>query len=246
MAILSEYIRPATVAEAERLLRERGESAVILAGGTQVVADLERRVRPQVGTVIDIGRLGMSGIRTGGVLLRAGATVTLTDLIENETAAALAGGLLVRTARGEGPPNLRNAMTLGGIVAGAQTDSEVYAALLALGASVIVTSSDAPVLLADFAGSEGLIVEILIPLDDLHGGLARVARTPSDRPIVAAVAVSGAGGTRAWLSAAWAIAPSSTARPTPPTPTSRAAPTTGRPWPQCSRRAPWPRQSSEW
>lgn len=199
MAILSEYIRPATVAEAERLLQERGESAVILAGGTQVVPDLERRARPQVDAVIDIGRLGLGAVRAGGELLRAGATATLTDLIENETAAALAGGLLVRAARGEGPPNLRNAMTVGGVVAGAQTDSELYAALLALGASVIVTGRDAPVLLADFAGSEGLITEILIPLDDLRSGLARVARTPSDRPIVAAVAVSGASGTRVAL-----------------------------------------------
>ena len=152
----------------------------ILAGGTQVVSDLERRARPQVDAVIDIGRLGLSGVRASGVLLRAGATTTLTDLIENETAAALAGGLLVHAARGEGPPNLRNAMTLGGIVAGAQTDSEVYAALLALGASVIVTGRDAPVLLADFAAGAGLITEILIPLDDLRAGCA--PRTHAVRP----------------------------------------------------------------
>jgi CO/xanthine dehydrogenase FAD-binding subunit len=199
MAILSEYLRPSTVAEAERLLQERGEGAIILAGGTQVVADWERRTRPAIEAVIDIGRLGLGDVRTGGELLRAGATATLTDLIENETAAALAGGLLVRAARGEGPPNLRNAMTLGGVVAGAQTDSEVYAALLALGASVLVTRHDAPVPLAGFTAGARIITEVLIPLDDLRGGLARVARTPTDRPIVAAVAVAGAGGTRVAL-----------------------------------------------
>lgn len=199
MAILSEYLRPTTVAEAERLLRERGPSAALLAGGTQVVADLERRLLPEVEAVIDIGRLGLGDLDSDGAALRAGAAVTLTDLTTHAAGASLANGLLARAARGEGPVNWRNAMTLGGIVAGAQTDSEVYAALLALGASVITATSTGPVPLESFETGGALITSVLIPLAGVRGGHARVARTPSDRPIVAAVAVASPERTRVAL-----------------------------------------------
>ncbi len=74
-----------------------------------------------------------------------GAMCTLAALTEHAEAAALAGGLLLRAVRGEGPVNLRNAATVGGAVACAEYDSEFYAALLALGASVtVLLTSSAP------------------------------------------------------------------------------------------------------
>jgi CO/xanthine dehydrogenase FAD-binding subunit len=58
------------------------------------------------------------------------------------------------------------------------------------------TSSLAPLSQSDGrgAGGEGLLItEIHIPRAALTGGHARIARTPMDRPIVAAVAVIGDG-----------------------------------------------------
>ena len=63
---------------------------------------------------------------------------TLSGVTAHPTLRELADGLLVRAARGEGPVNLRNAATVGGVVACAEYDSEFYAALLALDASVTV------------------------------------------------------------------------------------------------------------
>ncbi len=110
-----------------------------------------------------------------------GAMCTLAALTEHAEAAALAGGLLLRAVRGEGPVNLRNAATVGGAVACAEYDSEFYAALLALGASVTVllTSSAPPAhnsagerttLLAEMGPVHGLVLEVQIPLGAASGG----------------------------------------------------------------------------
>ncbi len=110
----------------------------------------------------------------------------------------LAGGILRRTAQAEGPVNLRNAATLGGLVAGAEPDSELYAALLALDAQVLLSDgeTETTIPLADLTAGDvagKLITGVTIPIANLTSGHARVARTPSDRPIVAAIAVVGDG-----------------------------------------------------
>ncbi len=106
-----------------------------------------------------------------------------------------AGGLLRRAAQGEGPVNLRNAATVGGVVAAAESDSEFYAALLALDAHLVVHEGTRPktIPLAEWVPGRGLITEVRLPLAAWRGGAARIARTPSDRPIVAAYAVVDAG-----------------------------------------------------
>ncbi len=199
MPILEEYLRPATVDEAARLLAERSGRAVLLAGGTEIVGALALRRQPAIDTLIDVSRLGLGDIAVDGEMLRIGATATLTDLIAHEGAAAAAGGLLVRAAKGEGPVNVRNAATVGGVVATGATDSELYAALLALGAAVLQSGAPEPVLLEALEQVQGLITALLVPLGERRGGLARTARTPADRPIVAAVAVTGAEGSRVAL-----------------------------------------------
>lgn len=204
MAIVREYHRPQTAAEAVRLLERYGSRAALLAGGSQLVADLETRARPDVEAVIDLGGLGLDGIEAGEGRLRLGATVTLAAVTEHPAAQQLAGGLLGRAARAEGPVNLRNAATVGGVVAAAEPDSEFYAALLALGASVAVSDGEQETVtpLEELGDVAGLITALLLPLAELaeaRGGHARAARTPSDRPIVAALAVQSASGERVAL-----------------------------------------------
>ncbi|MEZ4834370.1 MAG: FAD binding domain-containing protein [Caldilineaceae bacterium] len=237
MALLNEYHKPATLAEALQLLSRTETRLVPLAGGSRLIGELETRARRDVDGVVDLSGLGLSYIHAEDNELRVGAMTTISDLIAHPVAADLAGGLLRRVARYEGPINLRNAATLGGIVAAAEADSELYAALLALGASVVygggphpqplsqgtgrgetkgiaapVSSTEkptqaepasrhdlAPLSRSDGRGvggeglwSEGLLLtEIRIPLRPLTSGHARIARTPMDRPIVAAVAVAG-------------------------------------------------------
>ncbi len=200
MAILAEYHRPKTLAGALDLLADRTARRLPLAGGTYLVGALETRQRRDVDGVVDLAALNLSYLQQAGASLRVGAMTTLTDLVEYPLSAKLAGGILPRTARFEGPHNLRNAATVGGLIALAEPDSELFAALLALNAAVVAIDRDGVEScrqLDDFAhptsgpaGRPALISEIRLPLDPAAGGHARIARTPMDRCIVAAVVVS--------------------------------------------------------
>lgn len=197
MAILSEYHKPGSVAEAVALLRRTDVRLRPLAGGSQLVGMLETRTVADVDGVVDLAGLGLGQIAQRGETLRLGATATLSAVSQHPLAGEMAGSILRRTAGYEGPVNLRNAATVGGVVAGAEMDSEFYAALLALDTSVVVSDSEEETVtpLADFVipSSHHLITAVTIPIRSLRSGHARIARTPSDRCIVAAVAVRGDG-----------------------------------------------------
>lgn len=201
MAFLKEFHQPQTLIEAITLLNQPGTRLAPLAGGAQLIGQLETSANQALDGVIDLSKLGLSYIKVDGALLRIGATTTLTDVIEHEVGGALADGILRKAAQGEGPVNLRNAVTVGGIVAVAEYDSEFYTALLALGATVTTQNGEQTQTtpLAQLGALTGLMTEVQVPLAEQHGGHARVARTPADRPIVAAVAVSSADGERVAL-----------------------------------------------
>ncbi len=205
MAILKEYHKPTSVSEALALLARTDVNLVPLAGGTRLVGTLETRTAPGVDGVVDLGDLPLRAIRTevvdGVSYLALGALATLTEVGEHDGAAALAGGLLVKAAQGEGPVNLRNQATVGGVVVAAEQDSEFYAALLALGAHVATTNAAGENVtpLADLGVVDGLVTAVLLPEAVEAGAIARIARTPGDRPIVAAVAVRHGSATRVAL-----------------------------------------------
>jgi CO/xanthine dehydrogenase FAD-binding subunit len=203
MAILAEYHKPRSVAEAVRLLQRTDVKLRPLAGGSQLVGALETRALPGVDGVVDLAGLALNQIKATGDLLHIGAMATLSDVSNHPVAGEVAGGILRRTAAYEGPVNLRNAASVGGVVAAAESDSEFYAALLALDASVIISDDEHETVtaLADFTipSSHHLIVAVTLPVRALSSGHARIARTPSDRCIVAAVAVIGSGAERVAL-----------------------------------------------
>lgn len=191
MALLSEYHRPTTLDAALTLLQRTDRVLVPLAGGSKLVGELETRARPDVDGVVDLRALGLDTVTVSATHATVGALVTLQALYEHPVLADLADGLLRRAAQGEGPLNLRHQATLGGVVATAESDSEVYAALLALEAQVTLADArgDQTLPLAALGQVTGLITAIHLDISPARGGLARVARTPSDRPIVAACAV---------------------------------------------------------
>lgn len=193
MALLQEYTRPGSVDEALALLAQNQGRLVPLAGGTLLVGQLETRALADVDGVVDLRDCGLDAIREDGGTVHVGSMCTLAVVAEHPIPRELADGLIVRAARGEGPVNLCNAATVGGVIACAEYDSEFYAALLALNADVIARTLhgiERTVPLAAFDATGMLITGVSIALGKLRGGAARVARTPSDRPIVAAYAVA--------------------------------------------------------
>lgn len=191
MAILQEYYRPGSVDEALNLLARGNGRLAPLAGGTLLVGRLETRAFTELDGVVDLRDAGLGTIRHERNVAHIGAMCTLSAAVEDPVLRSMADGLLLRAARGEGPLNLRNAATLGGVIACAEYDSEFCAALLALDATVTVRAwngAEETQPLAGLVAADSLITQVSIPTVGLRGGAARVARTPSDRPIVAAYA----------------------------------------------------------
>ncbi|MBN1458976.1 MAG: xanthine dehydrogenase family protein subunit M [Armatimonadetes bacterium] len=79
-----EYTKPATVEEAIALLEGRGAGAMILAGGTDVIANLrDELIAPEL--LVDIkGIPGMSDIKLVGDTLFVGPLVTFSALMESK------------------------------------------------------------------------------------------------------------------------------------------------------------------
>jgi CO/xanthine dehydrogenase FAD-binding subunit len=79
-----DYVKPASIEEAIAVLADRGDEAMVLAGGTDVLPQLrDDAIAPDV--LVDIkGIDGLGEIRRAGDRLLIGPLVTFTDVIESE------------------------------------------------------------------------------------------------------------------------------------------------------------------
>lgn len=187
MPQLKAYHRPANADEALQLLSRPQVSAAVVAGGTYISAHLDETVDE----VIDLQAAGLDTISHDGARLTLGAMVRLQTIVEEAKAPAL----LKKMARMEGPNTFRNKATIGGAIVGANPESELLAALLVYQTMVTVQSSGGrrQIALPDFLSNVsaaldgGIIIDVSLATTG-QGASERVARTPADRPIVAAVA----------------------------------------------------------
>jgi CO/xanthine dehydrogenase FAD-binding subunit len=186
MIPLKEYYRPQTLDEALALLR-RDATTVPLAGGTHLVPALT------ASAVVDLQALGLDELVVDGPRVKFGAMVRLQRLVGS--ARDQVGEFVAEAARREGPLTYRNAATIGGTIATGDPSSCLLIALLVLDAHVqLRLPAPATVsldrLLDDphkFLGG-GLItgVTALSAAGTPGVAMATVARTPRDKPIVAA------------------------------------------------------------
>ncbi len=135
-----EYVSPGSVEEATSLLASTSD-AKILAGGMSLLPLMKLRLfSPEV--VVDIGRLpGLSSIEDRGDHIGIGALVrhaaTASDPLIAEHAAALG-----TAASWTGDVQVRNQGTTCGAIAHADIAADQPSAALALGATMVATSSD--------------------------------------------------------------------------------------------------------
>ena len=185
MLKVSAYERPTSLNEALAAL-EQGRS-VLVGGGTRLCL----RVGPDPVVAVDLQAAGLGGVRRQGddkVLI--GATTTLEEIAESlELPDAVR-----EAARRELPSTLRTLSTLGGCVASAEFESELLATLLVYRSTVqLVGNSGTSVIpLAELLCEPGQLTGRIIATVEMELGgqvtVARVARMPGDRAIVAAVA----------------------------------------------------------
>ena len=131
-----DYARVGSAEEAIALLVEHGDEAKLVAGGHSLIPLMKLRLAiPAV--LIDIGRVpGLSYIEERGDEIAIGALARHHDL---ETSALLKDQvpLLAHTAHQVGDPQVRHRGTLGGTLAHGDPASDLPAAVLALGGTLV-------------------------------------------------------------------------------------------------------------
>src|SRR5262245_62037851 len=158
------YFQPATLDEALALIAEHAGRARIVAGGTDVLVELQRGVK-LTDTLIDITALReLKYVRLDGGSLNIGGLATHNDVIASE--ACVRHALPLAQACWEvGAPQIRNRGTIAGNLITASPANDTITPLMALGASVTLQSRH---------GSHS------VPLKDFYIGVRKTVMQPDE------------------------------------------------------------------
>jgi carbon-monoxide dehydrogenase medium subunit len=158
------YFQPTTLPDALALLREHAGRSRIVAGGTDLVVELQRGIRPTT-TLIDISRVaGLRYVRAEAGQLRLGALATHNDVLASP--ACVAGALpLAQACREVGAPPIRTRATVAGNLVTASPANDTITPLMVLGAELVLLSSSG---------------ERVVPLHDFYTGVRRTVLRPDE------------------------------------------------------------------
>lgn len=164
MPMWSTYFQPRSLDEALRLLDEHAGNARLIAGGTDVLVELSRGIRPTE-TLIDLTAIpALRYVREDAGQIRIGALATHNDVIASPLAVAHA--LPLAQASWEvGAPQLRTRATVAGNLVTASPANDTITPLIALDAEVVLASVDG---------------ERTLPLRDFYVGFRKTALAPNE------------------------------------------------------------------
>ena len=158
------YLQPSTLDEALALLDEHGPHARIVAGGTDVVVELQRGVRPTT-TLIDVTALHeLHYVRAEDGHIRLGALATHNDVIASPECAAGAAPL-AQACWHIGAPQIRTRATVVGNLVTASPANDTIPPLIALDAELMLHSPQG---------------ERVVRLGDFYLGVRRTALQPGE------------------------------------------------------------------
>lgn len=158
------YLQPTSLAEALDLLQQYAGQARLVAGGTDVLVELQRGVKPTT-TLIDISTLhDLKYVRYEGGYLYLGALATHNDVVAS--AACVQYALPLAQACWEvGAPQIRTRATVAGNLITASPANDTITPLMALNAEVVLVSTEG---------------ERVVPLHDFYAGVRRTVLKPDE------------------------------------------------------------------
>lgn len=150
-----EYIKPESLKNASELLKEYGEDAHLIAGGTDLLVQIkDGDVQPQY--LIDLKSIKdeLDYIDLDRDALRIGSGCTLSEILRSEVVRDKCN-VLFQAVREMGSVQIRNIATVGGNICNASPAADTATPLLVLNAEVKIVSEDG---------------ERLVPLDEFFEG----------------------------------------------------------------------------
>ncbi|MCA9320485.1 MAG: FAD binding domain-containing protein [Planctomycetes bacterium] len=137
-----EVFSPGSVLEAVQMLTELREPVDILAGGTDLMAQVEAGHRDLAKVVLDLSRLDdLRGIELDGDEIRIGAMTTYAQILDSDQLAQDTPSLLA-AAITVGGPQIRNQGTIGGNLMNGSPAADLVPPLLAVGGFAVLTSNE--------------------------------------------------------------------------------------------------------
>ena len=160
-----DYVKVSSLEEASKLAAEKGDKAVLMAGGTDVILLIHEKAIP-ADTVIDIkGIPGLDEIKyVEGEGMRIGALVKLYD-IQNSDIVKEKMPALSDASRYVASPQIRRKGTMVGNICNASPSADTASILVAMNAVVKVYNAEG---------------EKDIPIDEFVQGVKKTALVPGD------------------------------------------------------------------
>jgi xanthine dehydrogenase iron-sulfur cluster and FAD-binding subunit A len=136
-----DYFNVTQIEQALEILSERGARARIVAGGTDLILELERGVRKGIDTLVDVTRIPRLKqiVMDEDEVIHLGPLVTHNDCVASKLIVER-GFPLARAAWEVGAPQIRNRGTVAGNLITASPANDTITPLMALGAWVVLAS----------------------------------------------------------------------------------------------------------